>query len=137
MFFSQLFRPGCITTYPNSGCMTHFSRLTRWAKKILKFQKFYKISEWSLSPAIDEAQMKLSESDSKFVQGFCWRKTFTIKIEGKFTIWSFLIFNTDKDIVKLQKDQHHDGESGPFRSPLAAHPPRMEHVEGKFTRYRS
>ena len=56
MFFSQLFRPGCITTYPNSGCMAHFSRLTRWAKKILKFQKFYKISEWSLSPAFSHSR---------------------------------------------------------------------------------
>ena len=48
----------------------------------------------------------------------------------------FSILNTDNDIVKLQKDQHHDEESedsGPYRSPWAAHPPRMEHVEGKFT----
>ena len=63
--FSQLFRPGCITTYPNSGCMAHFSRLTRWAKKILKFQKFYKISEWSLSPAYNHIPV-----DAKFYAEF-------------------------------------------------------------------
>ena len=41
------------------------------------------------NPDVDVAQMKLSESDSKFVQGFCWRRTFTIKVKGKFTIGSF------------------------------------------------
>ena len=32
--FSQLFRPACITKDRNSGCIAHFWRLTRWAKKI-------------------------------------------------------------------------------------------------------
>ena len=48
----------------------------------------------------------------------------------------FSILNTDIDIVKLQKDQHHDEESedsGPYRTLWATHLLRMEHVEGKFT----
>ena len=35
------------------------------------------------SPDVEEAKMKLSESDSKFVDGFCWRKTFTIENSSK------------------------------------------------------
>ena len=33
----------------------------------------------SLNPDVDEAEMKLSDSDSKFVEGWCGRKTFKIK----------------------------------------------------------
>ena len=31
------------------------------------------------NPDVNEAEMKLSESNSKFVNGICYRKTFTIK----------------------------------------------------------
>ena len=90
MFFSQLFRPGCITTYPNSGCMAHFSRLTRWAKKILKFQKFYKISEWSLSPAIDQLR-KSSKKIQSFKLSNYWYVTLNVSLlvhTGNCTSWS-------------------------------------------------
>ena len=33
----------------------------------------------SLNPDVPEAEMKLSESDSKFVYGWCRRRTFTIE----------------------------------------------------------
>ena len=33
----------------------------------------------SFNPDVDESEMKLSESDSKFVRGLGWRRTFTIK----------------------------------------------------------
>ena len=35
----------------------------------------------SLNPDVDEALMKASESESKFVQGYCWRSTFVIENE--------------------------------------------------------
>ena len=50
-----------------------------------KDSSYFKSFSWS-NPDVDKSQMKLSESDSKFIQGFCWRKTFTIKVQGKFTI---------------------------------------------------
>ena len=34
------------------------------------------------NPDVDKTSMKLSESDSKFVQGFCWRLTFKVEIEN-------------------------------------------------------
>ena len=46
-----------------------------------KDPSYFKSFSWS-NPDVDKSQMKLSESDSKFVQGFSWRKTFTIKIQG-------------------------------------------------------
>ena len=46
-----------------------------------KDPSYFKSFSWS-NPDVDKSQMKLSESDSKFIQGFCWRKTFTIKIQG-------------------------------------------------------
>ena len=50
-----------------------------------KDPNYLKSFSWP-NPDVDQSQMKLSESDSKFIQGFCWRKTFTIKIKGKFTV---------------------------------------------------
>ena len=34
----------------------------------------------NFNPDVDRTEMKLSESDSKFVQGFCWRTTFRFEI---------------------------------------------------------
>ena len=36
----------------------------------------------NFNPDVDRTEMKLSESDSKFVQGFYWRTTFIIDIEN-------------------------------------------------------
>ena len=36
---------------------------------------------WNHNPDVDKSSMKLSESDSKFVRGFCWRTTFKVEIE--------------------------------------------------------
>ena len=62
---------------PNDDVRTYF--LPKLTEQELELQSFS-----SSNPDVDEAQMKLSESDSKFVQG--WRRTFTIKVQGKFTI---------------------------------------------------
>ena len=39
-----------------------------------------------LNPDVPEAEMKLSESDSKFVSGFGWRRTFTIENKSSHNI---------------------------------------------------
>ena len=41
------------------------------------FESFYS----GINADVKEAEMKLSESDSKFVRGSCYRKTFKIEIE--------------------------------------------------------
>ena len=50
-----------------------------------KDPNYFKSFSWP-NPDVDKSQMKLSESNSKFVQGFCWRKTFTITVQGRFII---------------------------------------------------
>ena len=40
---------------------------------------YFETFRWSWNPDVEEAEMKLSESDSKFVQGEGWRRTFTIE----------------------------------------------------------
>ena len=44
-----------------------------------KDPKFFATFVRSKNPDVSEAEMKLSESDSKFVKGWCRRKTFIIK----------------------------------------------------------
>ena len=72
----------------NDDVRTYFlPKLTEEELELTAKKDFSYLQSFLLSnPDVDEAQMKMSESDSKFVQGFCWRKTFTIKIKGKFTI---------------------------------------------------
>ena len=56
-------------------------KLTDDEKKLVeeKDPKFFATFVRSKNPDVSEAEMKLSESDSKFVKGWCRRKTFIIK----------------------------------------------------------
>ena len=51
-------------------------------------QNFLETFSWSFinnqihNPHVDTTSMKMSESDSKFVQGYCWRLTFKVKVEN-------------------------------------------------------
>ena len=86
---------------PNEDVRTYFlPKLTEKELELAEKKDFNYFQSFSWSnPDVDETQMKLSESDSKFVQGFCWRKTFTIQVQGKFTI--LMILNIGNDRIKL------------------------------------
>ena len=73
---------------PNEDVRTYFlPKLTEKELELAEKKDFNYFQSFSWSnPDVDETQMKLSESDSKFVQGFCWRNTFTVHMQGKLTI---------------------------------------------------
>ena len=66
---------------PTESVRTYFlPKLTEQELKLVakKDSNYFKNFSWS-NPDVDEIQMKMSESDSKFVQAFCWRKTFIVE----------------------------------------------------------
>ena len=73
---------------PNEDVRTYFlPKLTEEELELVEKKDFNYFQSFSWSnPDVDKSQMKLSESDSKYVQGFCWRKTVTIEVAGKFTL---------------------------------------------------
>ena len=55
-------------------------KLTKKELELIEKKDTSYLETFSLrNPDVSEAEMKLSESDSKFVRGWCWRKTFTIE----------------------------------------------------------
>ena len=57
-------------------------KLTKEEMKLIKRKDttYLQTFEWWMwNPDVSEAEMKLSESDSKFVEGWAWRRTFTIE----------------------------------------------------------
>ena len=66
---------------PTESVRTYFlPKLTEKELKLVekKDSNYFKNFSWS-NPDVDEVQMKRSESDSKFVQAFCWRNTFIVE----------------------------------------------------------
>ena len=49
------------------------------AKKDSNYFKNFSWTDQGFNPDVDEIQMKMSDSDSKFVQAFCWRNTFIVE----------------------------------------------------------
>jgi len=70
---------------PDDGALTYFlPKLTKKELELVKIKdanylKTFTYRIQHLNPDVNEAEMKLSVSDSKFVDGWCWRKTFTIE----------------------------------------------------------
>ena len=66
---------------PNKIAATYFlPKLTKEEMKLVERKETnYLQTFWSQYPDVPEAEMMLSESDSKFVYGTGWRTTFTIK----------------------------------------------------------
>ena len=67
---------------PNRRARTYF--LPKLSKEELdlverKDADFMKTFEWEMGADVNKAKMMLSESDSKFVRGLGWRKTFVIE----------------------------------------------------------
>ena len=66
---------------PDDEVWTYFlPKLTKEELKLVEIKdaSYLETFEWP-NPDVSEAEMKLSESDSKFVRGIGWRKTFTIE----------------------------------------------------------
>ena len=66
---------------PDNSILTYFlPKLTEEEVKLFAIKDTSYLETFSLrNPGVSEAERKLSESDSKFVRGWCWRKTFTIE----------------------------------------------------------
>ena len=77
---------------PDDGVLTYFlPKLTKKELKLVEIQDTSYLETFSLrNPDVSEAEMKLSESDSKFVRGRCWRTTFTIENPSQNNLnWNF------------------------------------------------
>ena len=67
---------------PKKKVMTYFlPKLTEEEMKFVqrKDRTYFQTFQWSFDPDVPEAEMMLSESDTKFVRGHGHRKTFTIE----------------------------------------------------------
>ena len=77
----SLFEDLRLENEPNDYARTYFfPQLTVKELELVEKKDTSYLETFSLrNPDVSEAEMKLSESDSKFVDGWCWRKTFTIE----------------------------------------------------------
>ena len=77
----SLFRDLRLGKEPDGDVDTYFlPKLTKEEMKLVERKETnYLQTFWSQYPDVPEAEMMLSESDSKFVYGTGWRTTFTIK----------------------------------------------------------
>ena len=99
---------------PYEDVRTYFlPKLTEEELKLVENKDFdyFQTFDWS-NPDVDEAFMKSSESESKFVQGFCWRTTFTIeneKVEKNKVGYAFpMVISSDIRMRQYRDDDHHD-----------------------------
>ena len=70
---------------PSTPAITYFlPKLSKAELKLVarKDPIYMNTFTWTIFADVDEAEMKLSESDSKFVQGVCRRITDTIDVEN-------------------------------------------------------
>ena len=58
----------------------------------------------SLEPDVEDAEMKLSESESKYVNGFCYRKTFTIENSSYRKFNPFTIENSSENSFEYSSE---------------------------------
>ena len=71
---------------PDKDVLTYFlPKLTKEEMKLVeqKDTNYFRTFTWWDNPDVPEAEMLLSESDSKFLKGYGFRKTFTIKNSSK------------------------------------------------------